>query len=380
VRIADIRVHELEVAFPAPWIATWGHGEPERAHGHCITEVLTDEGLTGYGAAEAMWGWGGVHRAAIEGMLKPRLVGKDVFATEEIIQHCRDVPGRAWMVENAVWDIVGKAAGLPVYRMWGGFQQRVRAYASWGRVRSPAQAAEDAHAVREAGFTALKLRFHQPDLASDLAVVQAIRQALGDELVLMVDANQGTAPLRSGARDTARLWSYERALATARALEELGVLWLEEPLPMHAYRDLARLAAACDIAIAGGEANRGIHEFKRFLDEECYDIVQPNVTMAEGMFQVRKIAAYAELHGRLCCPHAWVQGPGWYANLQVAAACRNAPWIEFPYDPPHVVPENFHAVLVEPPRVDAQGFAALPDKPGLGCDIDGDALRRFGKP
>jgi L-alanine-DL-glutamate epimerase-like enolase superfamily enzyme len=379
VRIADIRVHELQVAFPAPWVATWGHGEPERVHGHCVVEVLTDEGITGYGAAEAMWGWGEVHRAVSERMLKPRLLGGDVFATEEIIQHCRDVPGRAWMVENAVWDIVGKAAGLPVYRLWGGFQQRVRAYASWGRVRSAAQACDDAHAVLEAGFTALKLRFHQADLAADLALAEAVRKSVGDRLVLMVDANQATAPYRGGARDVSRLWSYERALATARALQDLGVLWLEEPLPMHAYRDLTRLAAASDIAIAGGEINRGIHEFKRFLDEECYDIVQPNVTMAEGMFQVRKIAAYAELHGRLCCPHAWVQGPGWYANLQVAAACRNSPWIEFPFDPPHVVPDNFHAVLTERPSLDREGFVAVPQRPGLGCEIDPDALRRWKK-
>ena len=379
MKITDIRVTYIEIPFPQELHATWGHGRVEKVHGHALAEVETDEGITGYGAAEAMWGWGAVHKSIVENMLKPRLLGKDPFATEQLIMDIRDVPGRPWLVENALWDIVGKAAGLPIYKMWGGFQSRVPAYAAWGQLRSPGKAAEDACHLVEKGFKAVKIRFHHPKMADDLAMVEAVRKAVGDKLTIMVDANQATAPYRTGALKTTALWGYERALRTARALEALDVFWLEEPLPLYDFRDMTRLAAEAEILIAGGEINRGIHEFKLFLDQECYDIVQPNCTMSEGMFQVRKIAAMAEGNHKLCVPHAWVQGPGCYANLQVAGAVRNCPWIEFSYDPPSLTPENFHSILTEPPRIDSEGCVPIPEKPGLGAEINWDVFKHYRK-
>jgi L-alanine-DL-glutamate epimerase-like enolase superfamily enzyme len=291
----------------------------------------------------------------------------------------RDVPGRAWMVENALWDIIGKVANMPIYKMWGGFQNRVRAYAAWAELRTPGKAAEDAKFLVEKGIKGVKLRLHHPSMSDDLALVKAVRKSIGDKLTIMVDANQATAPYRTGALRTTSLWNFERAHRMARALEELDVYWLEEPLPLHDYRDLTRLAAAVDIPIAGGEINREIFEFKAFLDQECYDILQPNCTMAEGMFQVRKIAALAEVNHKLCVPHAWVQGPGFYANLQVAASVRNCPWIEFAFDPPVLTPENFHSIIMEPPTIDSEGYVPLPEKPGLGVEINWETVKRFSK-
>ena len=379
MKITDIKVHYLEIPLPVELLSTWGHGRPEQWHGVALAEVNTDEGLTGYGAAEAMWGWGPVHKAIVEEMLKPRLLGKDPFATERHIMDIRDVPGRAWLVENALWDIVGKAAGMPIYKMWGGYQDRVRAYAALGHLRPPEKMAEDALALMEKGFKAVKIRLHHFRMEDDLAMVEAVRKAAGEELTIMVDANQATAPYRTGGSGTRALWGYERALKTARALEDLNVFWLEEPLPLHDYRDLTRLADAAEVLIAGGEINRGIHEFKLFLDRECYDIVQPNCTMAEGMFQVRKIAALAEVNHKLCAPHAWVQGPGFYANLHVAGSISNCPFIEFPCDPPAITPENFHSIITEIPVIDADGYVPIPDKPGLGVDINWDVVKRYEK-
>jgi L-alanine-DL-glutamate epimerase-like enolase superfamily enzyme len=379
MKITDIKVHNLEIPFPRELHSTWGHGRAEKFHGVCLAEVQTDEGVTGYGAAEAMWGWGAVHRAVIESMLKPRLLGKDPFATEQHIMDIRDVPGRAWMVENALWDIIGKVAKMPIYKMWGGFQNRVKAYAAWAELRAPEKAAEDALVLVEKGFKGVKLRMHHPNMADDLALVKAVRKSVGDKLTIMVDANQATAPYRTGALRTTSLWDFARAHKMALALEELDVYWLEEPLPLHDYRDLARLAAAVDIPIAGGEINREIFEFKTFLDQECYDVLQPNCTMAEGMFQVRKIAALAEVNHKLCVPHAWVQGPGFYANLHVAGAVRNCPWIEFAFDPPVLTPENFHSIITEPPMIDAEGYVPLPEKPGLGVEINWETVKRFSK-
>ena len=379
MKITEIKVHYLEIPFPRELHSTWGHGRAEKFHGVALTEVQTDEGISGYGAAEAMWGWGAVHKAVIESMLKPRLLGKDPFATEQHIMDIRDVPGRAWMVENALWDIIGKAAKMPIYKMWGGFQNRVRAYAAWAELRTPEKAGEDAQFLVEKGIKGVKLRLHHPNMADDLALVKAVRKSVGDKLTIMVDANQATAPYRTGALKTTSLWNFERAHRMARALEDLDVYWLEEPLSLHNYRDLARLAAAVDILIAGGEINREIFEFKTFLDQECYDILQPNCTMAEGMFQVRKIAALAEVNHKLCVPHAWVQGPGFYANLQVAGAVRNCPWIEFAFDPPALTPENFHSIITEPPKIDAEGCVPLPEKPGLGVEINWETVKRYEK-
>ena len=118
-------------------------------------------------------------------------------------------------------------------------------------------------------------------MADDLAMVEAVRKAVGDRLTIMVDANQATAPYRTGPSRPPRS-GVMSGLRTARALEALDVFWLEEPLPLYDFRDMTRLAAEAEILIAGGEINRGIHEFKLFLDQECYDIVQPNCTMARG--------------------------------------------------------------------------------------------------
>ena len=379
MKITDIKVNYLEIPFPVELHCTWGHGGIEKFHGMALAQVETDEGITGYGAAEAMWGWGYVHKAIIEKMLKPRLLGKDPFAAEQLIWDMRDVPGRPWMVENALWDIVGKAAQMPIYKMWGGYQNKVRAYAALSGLRSPEKAGEDALRLLEKGFRAVKLRLHHPRMADDLALVEGVRKAVGDRMTIVVDANQATAPYRTGALKTTKLWDYRRAYDMAKALEELDVFWLEEPLPLHDYADLARLSSEVRILIAGGEINLGIHEFELFLEKGCYGILQPNCTMAEGMFQVRKIAAMAEAKNKLCVPHAWVQGPGFYANLHVAGAVSNCPFIEFPYDPPVITPENFHSVITEAPRVDSEGYVALPDKPGLGVEINWDVVKKYSK-
>ena len=158
-----------------------------------------------------------------------------------------------WGLELALWDVVGKAAGQPLYRLWGGYTDRIKAYASCCEVRSGAARAEDALAFAS-GAIAVELRLHAWTVRM-VAQVEAVRRAVSDTMEIMVDANQaqtpGTPHLTEGP-----VWSYERALRTCRALADLDVTWVEEPLGQLAFDDLARLAAASDVPIIAGGAEQ----------------------------------------------------------------------------------------------------------------------------
>ena len=148
----------------------------------------------------------------------------------------------------------------------------------------------------------------------------------------MVDANQaGIEPGHGGHQR----WGFRRALEVARELERLGVVWLEEPLDRYDYDGLARLRDRLDtLKIAGGEDNHGLHEFKLLIDRGCFDILQPDALLSEGIFQLRKVAAMAEAANLEVAPHTWGNGIGLLANLHLAASSPNCAWLEFPHDPP----------------------------------------------
>jgi L-alanine-DL-glutamate epimerase-like enolase superfamily enzyme len=276
-------------------------------------------------------------------------------------------------MEIPLWDIIGKRAGLPVYKLWGGYQSAVPAYCATGEVRSAERRAEDAQRVLGEGFRAIKLRFHHDDPRDDLGAVRAIRDAVGDSLEIIVDANQaGVEPGLAGHRT----WGYPTAYRIARELEELGVLWLEEPLPRHDYDGLARLRSNLHtLMLAGGEDNHGMHEFKLLLDRDCFDILQPDALLSEGIFQLRKVAGLAEAAHRLLVPHTWGNGMGLLANLHLAASVPNCPWLEFPHDPPSgFTAQARDCMLAEPLWIDAAGGVVVPERPGFGFVLDEEAV------
>ncbi|MDR7548475.1 MAG: enolase C-terminal domain-like protein [Armatimonadota bacterium] len=157
----------------------------------------------------------------------------------------------------------------------------------------------------------------------------------------------------------------------------MGVVWLEEPLPRFDFDNIARLSAEVDIPLADGEANAGLHEFKVLIERRCYDILQPDATLSEGLFQLRKVAGMAEAYGLQFVPHTWADGIGMAANLHLAASVPNCGYLEFPYDPPNFTMEAFQALLVEPIRVETDGFVRVPEGPGLGIELDREAVARF---
>jgi L-alanine-DL-glutamate epimerase-like enolase superfamily enzyme len=360
---------------PAPFRPSWVPGVPSTHNDCVIYRITTDDGLEG--AA------GGIQvfeeaRSTLP-LLRVYLKGRDVTAVEDILKILRSaaqiVGFRAWHVEPALWDIIGKASGLPVYKLLGGARDALDAYCSTGELKSPPGHVDTVQQVRELGFRAVKLRVRHPDIADDIAPLKAVRESAGDDLTIMVDANQGwrvhgLAPYPE--------WDLKRALEYARACEDWGVFWLEEPLYQHDYDGYARLAASTSVRIAGGEMLAELHPFREHLTRGGFDVVQPDVALSGGILTSRKISVLAEAFGALYAPHTWTNGLGLAANLHCMGAAPNASWCEYPFEPGSWVPEARDAMLTEPIEVASDGTIALPTRPGLGVEVDWGAVERHG--
>jgi L-alanine-DL-glutamate epimerase-like enolase superfamily enzyme len=371
----------LDIPLPADFRPAWGRGEVQRSYFMTLIEVHTDGGLVGVTAAEAR----SETAIAIDRFVTPHLIGRDAAAPEQLTAILKDAEilgPPVYCIEIALWDIAGQAAELPVSKMWGRFADRVPAYCATGEVRSPEQRVEDCRRILAEGFKAVKLRFHSVDPRDDIRVVEAIRKAVGGHLAILVDANQaGLAPGFEGHRQ----WSFRTAVEVAHELERLDVEWLEEPLPRHEYDNLRRLRDRLGtLQLAGGENNHGIHEFKLLIDRGCYDILQPDAVLSEGVYQIRKIATLAEAAGRLVAPHTWTHGIGLLANLHMVASIPNSSWFELPNEPPGWPAAALSQLLVEKPWIDSDGCLAVPDRPGFGFELDDDfidrcTVERFGR-
>lgn len=378
MRITNITYDCAKVPFPKKFHPTWYPGKEEDGQIVFVVRVHTDEGITGYACMEAPHGILRLVCAAID-YAAEQVIGESPFDLERIMLKLRNVARiatRPWVIENACLDIMGKAAGLPVYKLLGACRDRVRVYAAWGELRPPEQRKEDAKRLVEEGFQAVKVRFSHETVKEDIAVVEAVREAVGDKLEIMADANQGTACERSH-NGFPSVWSYERARETAREMERLSCAWLEEPLWRYNYDGLARLSGEVQIPIAGGEINVGIPDFKIMLEKGCYQILQPNCTMSTGITYIRKIAAMAEACGRIVNPHAYIPGTGVLQSMHMAATIPNFTWLEYPYDPPTLTPGAFQGILKETYFVEEDGCIPLPSKPGFGIEIDEEKVKRY---
>ena len=240
MRITSVRTRQVDVDLPAPFHPAWAPGATVTRIRLCYLRIDTDAGLHGIAGHEFF----GAEEQAVE-RIATHLIGEDPLRIEKhaaTLRYFWPYFGAAvWFVELALWDLLGKAAGLPVYKLLGGAQDEVPAYASTGQNRTPAQRADDCRRLQDEGYRAVKLRIHNDTLAEDLAQVKAVRKAVGDGMAIMVDANQADV---SDAPLPGPHWTYHRARETAQALAEYGVAWLEEPLPRHDYENLRRLTAS----------------------------------------------------------------------------------------------------------------------------------------
>jgi D-galactarolactone cycloisomerase len=360
----DIRHYRLPL--DPPFRASW---DPQPRRSHTVTIVrVTAGGFEGVGSGDAMLGFPGHERL---------FIGQDPFAIERhvhLLDNLQFMYGRMWPLEVALWDLMGKISGQPLWRMLGGRSNTVPLYASCGE-RKPAQArADSARLLKAEGYPALKIRFHAPEPKDDLAVVRAVRDAVGDDMHILVDANQGwQMPW-----DASAPWDFKTALWMADALAELGVYWLEEPLHRHNYDGLAELRRRARLRIAGGEGNRDFAEQRMYLERGCFDVYQADVVWATGILRATQLARDVQAAGHIFSPHTWGDGLVVLANLQVSAAVSTAPFIEFPYDPPGWTFERRDFVLPQPLLPGPKpATLTLPNAPGLGVTIDWDALERY---
>jgi L-alanine-DL-glutamate epimerase-like enolase superfamily enzyme len=146
-------------------------------------------------------------------------------------------------------------------------------------------------------------------------------------------------------------------------------------LPRYNLEQLTQLVARVDLPIAGGELNIGLHEYRHLIESNCYDIIQADAAFSEGVFQLRKVAALAEMHYKPFIPHTWSNGIGLGANLHLAASVPNCPWFEFPVDPPAWQEESRDFMLAEPYTINADGTISVPESPGFGFKLNWDAIR-----
>jgi D-galactarolactone cycloisomerase len=366
VKITAIRLDRLRRPLDPPFAAAWDP-EPRRHFDATIVTVETDEGITGIGSGDTMAGFEAFEEHFLGA--DPLAIARHVKVLETLSFHA----GRYWPLEAALWDLQGKVAGLPVATLFGGTLHRVPAYASTGELKPPGERADSALAAKAAGFRAMKIRIERTRLDEGVATVAAVRAAAGPEFAIMVDLNQSWRM----PGDIEPALDYAEVRRTVERLREFDVFWVEEPLPYADVEGLRNLRDATGVRIAAGEMLPTPSDVLTLLQADALDVYQMDVVLAAGMSRCRMLAEIAALQHRHFTPHTWTNGIGLLANLHVAAGVGAGPYLEFPFDPPGWTPERRDFPLVRPIRVEPDGCIAVPDAPGLGVDLDLDAIERW---
>ena len=364
-RITAIAISHHRLDLDPPFRASWD-STPRTQFDATIVQVETTSGLTGIGSGDVMLGFEGHEHL---------FIGQDPLAIERhwrVLNNLSFHYGRCWPLDLALWDLAGKLTAQPVWKLLGGLSNRVRAYASSGTLRGPDDMADVAERRLAEGFGAMKVRFHRGDWRDDIKALEAIRARVGDRLTLMVDCNQGW---RQPA-DTYPPWTVKDALAVGRALEDLDVYWMEEPLHRADYSGMRHLRECLDVRIAGGEMTRELYEFRELIGQGALDVLQPDAALVGGITGLRRVAYAAAEHNLTFTPHTWTNGWGVLANAHLTAGLADAPWLEFPFDPPEWGLDRRDFFMAEPLAVDGDGQITLSDRPGFGVDLDTDMLAK----
>ena len=341
--------------------AAWGRAEKPAADS-LLVKVTTSDGMIGWGETFG-FGVAPAAKAAIDTMIAPLCLGQDASQMAPLmleVQKKLHIFGRGGpvmygisAVDIALWDLAGKAAGLPVHRLLGGAQSdRVPAYASLMRFTKPELVRKNVRAAIDAGFRALKLHEVAP------AAIRAAREEGGPEVELMLDVN---CP-----------WSLAEAKVQVEALQAVRPRWIEEPIwPPENFSALAQLRQATNIPIAAGENVSTLLEFDRIMTDGAVDIIQPSPAKMGGLTELAKVAALAAARNVTLMVHTFYDGPGLLASIHATAALGGSEsmleWRAFDLE------AGLYGSALQP----REGFVAVPQAAGLGMDPDADVIRDF---
>ncbi|MDQ1474169.1 MAG: hypothetical protein QOJ99_5649 [Bryobacterales bacterium] len=351
-----------------------------------VSRVHTDAGVTGTSFVPCP-------EDILQRWVKPTLVGEDLFAIDRHIARLQAQRGESgvqiWSgVEHAMWDAVGKIANRPVAKLLGGARDKLKVYRTtvWpysekAMAGKPLlesdqsevpydKQAQFAARLKENGFGAMKIRAWRPNPLDDVEALRVIRSAVGPDFKIMFDRTA----VRPG-----NVWDYQTALEVCRAMERYDAYWLEEPFDGHDIQGAARLAAEVDILITGGELAKSTYEFLEFLVNRSYDILQPDTRICGGIWMARKIAILAESFGVPCIQHG-TASLALAGYIQAGCAMNNCEWQEIiggpnlpqeQWDPAKKLVRTNEVFQIE------EGYVLLPALPGLGLDLNEDAIREY---
>jgi L-alanine-DL-glutamate epimerase-like enolase superfamily enzyme len=359
VQVTDVRVTIYRHPMPPLHGARWG-GTQEIS----LVEVLTDEGIVGYGSARAQGGSGG--RAIADSILKvaaPRVIGQDPLNRERLWQGLARLERAGYLpifatsaIDVALWDIAGKALGQPIWRLLGGYRDRLPAYASSAHMETVDAYLHELAEIRARGYTAYKI--HPMGRANeDIALCRAVREAAGPDYPLMLDPGG--------------VYTRDEALRVGRVVEELGFVWYEEPLRDYDFTGYAELSRALDIPVQVAEVVPGHANLStEYILRGAGDHLRSDVYWKGGITGVIKTAHLAEAFNMPLEIHHGASPIMNWANLHVACAIPNCDWFEV------LVPEDrYDFGLSVYPSPGPDGIVVAPDKPGLGVEVDWEWVR-----
>ncbi len=366
MKITDLQAIRLRAAMPAEG-QVFSRSGVRRTRSTTLIRVETDEGISGIGSAS---GNGELIEFIIAKVVKPMLIGTDPTDIDAIWDRAYVRGGHKEFgtrgigvvalsgVDIALWDLLGKVRGLPLYQLLGGkCREKVPVYATALYPEEPAKVARRARAFADQGFHGVKIKVGF-DLDQDIRIVRAVREELGKNFLVMTDANQG--------------YHIDVALKAADAFADCGVYWLEEPLFVEDIEGHEILREKGRTRIAVGENLHTRYAFENFLARGAVDFIQPDVARAGGISEIKKITALASKHKVPVSFHTWGDGVALAASVHLSAAIEDCIVMEldYTYNPLR------EALLSEPFKV-RNGYLVPPEKPGLGIELNRDALQQF---
>lgn len=342
-----------------------------------IVKIHTDEGIVGLGEADSS---PEVAQSIINAPkvlkyctgLKELLIGEDPLDIERLwdkMYHgALKLGGRGAVIQAisgidiALWDLKGKALGLPVYKLiGGGFKNKIKAYCSVLFPPTSEEVKELTLKAKEKGFFAIKFGWGNfgIDPKNDEALVRAAREAAGDDMEIMVDCGNCFR-------------GFHDAFRTAKMLEEYDVFFMEEPFWTDDLITYAKLSEKTNIPIATGEKSTTRFQFLELMQKGKVDVVQPDIARAGGISETLKIALLADLNGSMFIPHAWSTDVVIAAALHVNASVKNSLFVEYCFEETPLRKE----LAVEPIGME-DGYVSVPEKPGLGVELNEEVLEKY---